>query len=290
MESGMAVGSFMKSSGITALAIGLAMSLPMAASAQERGQRDRGQQAEQNRGARAEARTERRSVRSEARTENRASRVQARQQAPQVRSRVQAPEARTQVQVRSQAQRQAPPQAQARVRWGSPAAAGVPLMSGTARQQDSQRRWDGNRDRDRADRTRDYDRNQARGGDGRRWDNDRDRTRDGNRWSGNDQRRWDNNWRRDNRYNWQHYRSSNRNVFRLGRYYAPYNNWNYRRLSIGFSLQPLFYSSNYWINDPWRYRLPEAYGPYRWVRYYDDALLVDIYTGRVVDVLHDFFW
>jgi hypothetical protein len=267
----------MKSSGITALAIGLAMSLPMAASAQERGQRDRGQQAEQNRGARAEARMERRSARSEARTENRASRFQERQRTPQ---------ARTQVQVRSQPQ----PQAQARVRWGSPAAAGVPLMSGTARQQDSQRRWDGNRDRDRADRTRDYDRNQARGGDGRRWDNDRDRTRDGNRWSGNDQRRWDNNWRRDNRYNWQHYRSSNRNVFRLGRYYAPYNNWNYRRLSIGFSLQPLFYSSNYWLDDPWQYRLPEAYGPYRWVRYYDDVLLVDVYSGEVVDVIYDFFW
>ena len=31
-------------------------------------------------------------------------------------------------------------------------------------------------------------------------------------------------------------------------------------------------------------------GPYRWVRYYDDALLVDIYSGEVVDVIYDFFW
>ena len=31
-------------------------------------------------------------------------------------------------------------------------------------------------------------------------------------------------------------------------------------------------------------------GPYRWVRYYDDVLLVDIYSGEVVDVIHDFFW
>ena len=50
------------------------------------------------------------------------------------------------------------------------------------------------------------------------------------------------------------------------------------------------YGNRYWINDPWQYRLPEAYGPYRWVRYYDDALLVDIYSGEVVDVMYDFFW
>ena len=32
------------------------------------------------------------------------------------------------------------------------------------------------------------------------------------------------------------------------------------------------------------------YGPYRWVRYYDDVLLVDVYSGEVVDVIYDFFW
>ena len=79
-------------------------------------------------------------------------------------------------------------------------------------------------------------------------------------------------------------------MYHLGHYYSPYRSWSYRPLSIGFSLQPLFYSSRYWIDDPWQYRLPEAYGPYRWVRYYDDALLVDIYSGEVVDVIHDFFW
>ena len=39
------------------------------------------------------------------------------------------------------------------------------------------------------------------------------------------------------------------------------------------------------------YRLPyRAAGHVRWVRYWDDALLVDIYTGEVVDVIHNFFW
>jgi hypothetical protein len=36
--------------------------------------------------------------------------------------------------------------------------------------------------------------------------------------------------------------------------------------------------------------LPAAYGSYRWVRYYDDVLLVDVRNGRVVDVIRDFFW
>jgi hypothetical protein len=55
-------------------------------------------------------------------------------------------------------------------------------------------------------------------------------------------------------------------------------------------LDSLFFGQNYWISDPFYYRLPEVYGPYRWVRYYDDALLVDIYSGQVVDVIYDFFW
>ena len=44
------------------------------------------------------------------------------------------------------------------------------------------------------------------------------------------------------------------------------------------------------ISDPWTYRLPEVYGPYRWIRYYDDVLLVNTYTGEVVDVVHNFFY
>ena len=164
-------------------------------------------------------------------------------------------------------------------------------------------RPDSSRDRDRDNyRDRDRDRN------GREWGN-RDRSptpgwRGNDNRSGNDrwrydnrgrdyreaQRRWDRNWRNDNRYDWNRYRQSNRNLYRPGRYSAPYSNYGYRRLNIGISLNSLFYSSRYWINDPWQYRLPAAYGPYRWVRYYDDVLLVDTYSGQVVDVIYDFFW
>ena len=109
------------------------------------------------------------------------------------------------------------------------------------------------------------------------------RGRDHNRWNSND-------WRRDNRYNWSGYRTQHRDLYRAGQYYSPYSKYGYSRLSIGFYLNSGFYGQNYRINDPWQYRLPAVYGPYRWVRYYDDVLLVDIYSGEVVDVIHDFFW
>ncbi|TFI58941.1 hypothetical protein E2493_07485 [Sphingomonas parva] len=103
-------------------------------------------------------------------------------------------------------------------------------------------------------------------------------------------RNWDRQWRNDRRYDWQSYRYSNRNLFHIGRYYAPYRNHSYNRLSIGLFLGSGFYGDNYWISDPWQYRLPPAYPGTRWVRYYDDVLLVDVYSGEVIDVIYDFFW
>ncbi len=102
---------------------------------------------------------------------------------------------------------------------------------------------------------------------------------------------WDRGWRNDRRYDWARERAANRGVFRLPRYYAP-SGWGYgyRRFSIGISLAPLLFSQSYWIDDPFVYRLPEAYGPYRWVRYYDDALLVDVRSGLVVDAVYGIFY
>ena len=133
---------------------------------------------------------------------------------------------------------------------------------------------DGNRDGYRGDRngSRDYDRGSYRG----------------DRSSRNHD--WNRNWRSDNRYDWQRYRYQNRNVFRGGNYYSPYRNYSYNRLNIGFVLDELFFGRNYWISDPWQYRLPPAPYGTQWVRYFDDVVLVDVYTGEVVDVIYDFFW
>lgn len=144
--------------------------------------------------------------------------------------------------------------------------------------------------------------NDNRRNDGRYTDNGRRGSNwDRNNWNGrrlgdrerwSEYRRWDNNsWRRDNRYDWQRYRSVHRNVYRMPRYSAPYGwNYGYSRFSIGIFLNSLLYSNSYWIDDPYYYRLPPAYGYLRWVRYYDDALLVDVRDGYVVDVIHNFFW
>lgn len=167
-------------------------------------------------------------------------------------------------------------------------------------------RRDGDRVRDRDDHGRDGRGDSWRDRDGRRdgdsW-RDRDGRRDGDSWRSGDRRtswnsgsdrndhhRWDRRWRDNNRYNWHSYRSRYPSYFSVGIYYSPYRHYRYQRLNSGHFLDALFYSDRYWISDPWYYRLPDAYGPYRWVRYYDDALLVNIYTGEVVDVIHRFFW
>lgn len=175
-----------------------------------------------------------------------------------------------------------------------------------ARQQMQQRGFEGRPNGDRQDRAAPD--GQRRGWDGYRdrvinqgqvipQDRDRDGDRDGRRWRGNTipqqwanhDGSWSNRWRHDDRYDWQRYRDRNRSIFRIGIYYDPYG-YNYRRYNIGYNMWPSYYQSNYWIEDPWMYRLPQVWGPYRWVRYYNDALLVNIYTGQVEDVLYNFFW
>ena len=116
----------------------------------------------------------------------------------------------------------------------------------------------------------------------------RDHRRD-NAYNDGHHSRWDSNWRHDRRYDWRDYRNRHRSTFHLGLYYDPFG-WGYQRYNIGFNLRPNYYSSNYWLNDPSMYALPYAPFPFRWVRYYNDALLVNTYTGQVADVIYDFFW
>ena len=99
---------------------------------------------------------------------------------------------------------------------------------------------------------------------------------------------WNRDWRNDRRYDWRRYRDSHRSIFRIGIYYDPFG-YNYRRFDIGYRLQPYYYQQQYWI-DPGMYQLPYPPPGTMWVRYWDDALLVDTYTGEVVDVIRNFFW
>jgi hypothetical protein len=119
------------------------------------------------------------------------------------------------------------------------------------------------------------------------WNNGRN---DWNQGRGRQTYDWNRGWRNDNRYDWQRYRYSNRNIFRGGPYYSPYQNYGYNRLGIGIILDSLFYDRNYWISDPYSYHLPASPAGTQWVRYYNDVVLVDVYTGEVIDVINDFFW
>lgn len=164
---------------------------------------------------------------------------------------------------------------------------------------DDRRDWRNERGENRQDwRNGRRDERQDRVNDGRQnrqdWQNRGDNRRD---WQdrGNDRRDWRSSWNRsgwrnDNRYNWQNWRSRNRYAYHLSPYYAPYRNHRYSRFSIGVFLQPLFYGRNFWIGDPYYYRLPPAPPGTQWVRYYDDVLLVDTWSGEVIDVIYDFFW
>lgn len=137
---------------------------------------------------------------------------------------------------------------------------------------DGSRGWDrsGGRDRNHDDR---YDRNDQN------W-----RDRDG-------YDRWRRDWRQDRRFDWRRYRDMHRPHYRKPHYQRPFGySYGYRRLGIGVYLDRVFYAPGYWINDPWAYRLPRAYGSLRWVRYYKDVILVDLRNGRIVDVIYDVFW
>ncbi len=98
-----------------------------------------------------------------------------------------------------------------------------------------------------------------------------------------------NHWRKDKRYDWYKHRNKFWWLFQLGNYYDPFG-WGYQPYQSGWRMWPSYYSSNYWINDPWYYRLPYAPRGTRWVRYWDDAILVDTWSGQVVDVIYNFFW
>lgn len=158
-------------------------------------------------------------------------------------------------------------------------------------QRDDRRDWANNRtsnNRGWVDRAPDGRRFDNRGWNGNGW-NDGRRYDDRNRWAG--QRRWDNGWRSDARYDWYGYRARYGDRYRMSRYDAPRGwDYGYRRFSVGIFLNNMLYSNNYWLDDPYAYRLPPAYGSLRWVRYYDDALLVDVRDGYVADVIRNFFW
>ena len=62
------------------------------------------------------------------------------------------------------------------------------------------------------------------------------------------------------------------------------------RWGYGEILPPVWFGPEYLIADWWDYDLPAPPPGYDWVRVGDDAVLVDEYTGRIVQVIRGLFW
>ncbi|HEY2355866.1 MAG TPA: RcnB family protein [Phenylobacterium sp.] len=123
------------------------------------------------------------------------------------------------------------------------------------------------------------------GGD-RGWDRDLDGHRPG-----------DPNWSRDGRHgppqHWERgryppvYWAQNR--FRIAPYRAPYG-FFVRSWAFGDFLPSAWYAEDYWLDDFLDYGLPYPPPGYEWVRVGGDAMMIDRYTGRIVQVVRGIFW
>jgi len=87
--------------------------------------------------------------------------------------------------------------------------------------------------------------------------------------------------------------SANRHAMHRVRsaYIAPVRNWTYRPVTVGYRLEPSFYSSRYYITDYGTYHLRAPHArALQWIRYGNDLLLVNVRTGRVLQVIHYRYW
>lgn len=115
-------------------------------------------------------------------------------------------------------------------------------------------------------------------------------------WDSRGQQGWRNDDRRD--------RDRNRPVYdqrRFPREFRPAQRYRgpVYRPPVGFYIRTWrfndflpfgWYNSNYWIDDWWSFGLPMPPIGFEWVRVGRDVLLVDMYTGRVVQVVYGLFW
>lgn len=93
--------------------------------------------------------------------------------------------------------------------------------------------------------------------------------------------------RRWARNDWSDWRNRNRSVFARGNWNAPFR---YNAFRVGVRIAPVYYGPRFFVADPWRYHLPPAGFNQRWVRHYNDLLLVDVRRGIVIDVIRNFYW
>jgi hypothetical protein len=119
-----------------------------------------------------------------------------------------------------------------------------------------------------------------------------DRTRNDRRDFGNNRsdRRWGDNNRRQ-QVNIQQYRRNYNSPrrFNVG-VYRWRDGYSYRRYGYGQRLPQHFFLRNFWLTNFFAYGLFAPPEGYVWVRYGPDALLIDEYTGEIVQVRYNMFY
>lgn len=99
--------------------------------------------------------------------------------------------------------------------------------------------------------------------------------------------------------NWNRYpRQFDRNVYQRNitaprsYHWQNYNRpsgWYYQRWSYGQIFPRIFWAQDYWLTDYWMFDLPIPPYGYVWVRYGDDAVLINRRTGEVLQVEYGLF-
>jgi Ni/Co efflux regulator RcnB len=99
--------------------------------------------------------------------------------------------------------------------------------------------------------------------------------------------------------NWNKYpRQFDRNVYQRNvtasrsYHWQSYNRpsgWYYQRWVFGQIFPRVFWARDYWLNDYWMFDLPIPPYGYVWVRYGDDAVLINRQTGEVLQVEYGLF-
>jgi Ni/Co efflux regulator RcnB len=77
--------------------------------------------------------------------------------------------------------------------------------------------------------------------------------------------------------------------FNAGTYHPP-QGYNYRRWSYGQRLPAVYFRQNFWLTNFVLYGLMPPPPDCMWVRYGPDALLVDRYTGEIIQVSYGVFY
>jgi hypothetical protein len=93
-------------------------------------------------------------------------------------------------------------------------------------------------------------------------------------------------WYSYDRYRPTYYASQR---YRLPTSYRYPTGWYVRTWGFGDVMPRSFYGQSYYLNW-WQYGLPRPPIGSEWVRMRDDAILVDVWNGRVLAVYYDLFW